>query len=105
MLLLVPWSGTRRRGLTPFAVIAGLVWLAMMVSVLFAGARGEGAVVMQAAMLRTADSVGAPPTLSAPVPAGVEVAVVEERGDWARIELASGASGWLPAGVVERVRR
>ena len=103
VLVLVPWSGTRRRSLTPLAIAAGLAWAAMMVSLAVEGGRSADAVVMQAAMLRTADSVGAPTAMSAPVPAGVEVVVVERRGDWTRIELASGATGWLPTGVVERV--
>ena len=77
----------------------------MMISLAVEGGRSADAVVMQAAQLRTADSIGAPTALSTPVPAGVEVVVVEARGDWARIQLASGASGWLPAGVVERVAR
>ncbi len=105
VLFLVPWAGTRRRSLTPLAIAAALVWLGMLISLLVEDRRGDDAVVMQAAQLRTADSIGAPTALSTPVPAGVEVVVVEARGDWARIQLASGASGWLPAGVVERVAR
>ncbi|HVV88548.1 MAG TPA: SH3 domain-containing protein, partial [Kofleriaceae bacterium] len=103
VLLLVPWPGGRRRGLTPVAVVAALVWLAMMISLAVEDRRADDAVVMQAAVLRTADATGAPAALNTPVPAGVEVTVVEARGDWTRVKLASGTTGWLPAGVVERV--
>ena len=104
VLMLVPWSGARRRGLTPLVFVGGVIWAAMMISLVVERRGGNDAVVMQAATLRTANSVGSPPTLSTPVPAGVEVAVVEARGDWTRIRLASGTTGWLPAGIVERVR-
>jgi hypothetical protein len=101
----VPWTGRRRRSLTPLAIFGGAVWLAMLLSLALEDRRGGDAVVMQAAVLRTADSIGAPAALTTPVPAGVEVVVGEARGGWVRIKLASGASGWLPAGVVERVAR
>lgn len=34
---------------------------------------------------------------------GVELRVLEVRGDWLRVELADGQSGWLPAGGIERL--
>lgn len=105
ILVLVPWPGGRRRALTPVAVAGGVVWLAMMISLAVEDHRTDDAVVMQAAVLRTADGAAAPAALATPVPAGVEVHAVETRGGWTRIELPSGASGWLPAGVVERVAR
>jgi SH3-like domain-containing protein len=60
---------------------------------------------MQAMVLRTADSAGAPAARVTPLPAGVEATLSERRGDWARIRLANGTTGWLPAGAIERVAR
>lgn len=40
-----------------------------------------------------------------PLQAGVEVRVREERGDWRRIELSDGSSGWVPKDSVEPVPR
>ena len=38
--------------------------------------------------------------------AGAEVSVIEERGNWTRLELPGGElQGWVEAGAVERVER
>lgn len=105
ILVLVPWRGARRRSLTPVAVIAGLVWIGVTGSILFDDERPSDAVVMQAMVLRTADSAVAPPTRATPLPAGTELVIDEQRGDWVRVDLAGTLSGWLPAGAVERVAR
>lgn len=104
LLVLTPWGAGRRRNLVPVAAVAGLVWLAMSVSLLFEDRHGDDVVVMQSMVLRTADSAGAPAARITPLPAGVEATLGERRGDWARIRLANGTTGWLPAGAVERVQ-
>ncbi len=38
-----------------------------------------------------------------PLQAGVEIKVVEERGDWRRIELSDGSTGWVPLNLIELV--
>ena len=105
ILVLVPWRGGRRRSLTPVAVIAGIVWATMTISLLIEDRRTADAVVMQASELRTADSAVAPVARATPLPAGTELAIGERRGDWVRVRLAGTLSGWLPAGAVERVQR
>ncbi|MEZ4403646.1 MAG: BatD family protein [Kofleriaceae bacterium] len=105
VLVLVPWGQRRRRSLTPVAAVAGLVWLAMTVSLVIEDRRTDEAVVMQASVLRTADAAGAPAARVTPVPAGAEVTIGERRGDWVRVRLGSATGGWLPAGAVERVTR
>jgi SH3-like domain-containing protein len=40
-----------------------------------------------------------------PLQAGVEVQAIEERGDWRRIELSDGLSGWVPRSAIEPVPR
>jgi tetratricopeptide (TPR) repeat protein len=105
VLVLVPWGGARRRSLTPIAVIAGLAWVAMTVSLVIEDRRARDAVVMQAAELRAADSAVAPVARATPLPAGTELTIGERRGDWVRVRLAGTLSGWLPAGAVERVTR
>jgi hypothetical protein len=60
-------------------------------------------VVTDGVVLRSADSAGAPPAHPDPLPAGVEARLSESRGEWARVELGDGSSGWLPASAVERV--
>jgi hypothetical protein len=45
---------------------------------------------------RTGNSAEYPPRLEAPLPAGVEVHLLAERGGWAQIQLAGGPIGWVP---------
>jgi hypothetical protein len=103
ILLLVPWTGRRRRGLTGVAVLPAAIWLAMLVSVLAEDRRMDDAVVMDSVVLRAADSAGAPAALSQPLPRGTEVTLVERRDSWAKVRLASGTAGWVPDGAVARI--
>ena len=102
-LLLVPWAGRRRRALRGLAVIPAALWLGMVASVVVEDRGAQDAVVMDDVVLRAADSPGAPAALSQPLPRGVEVAVLESRDTWTRIQIASGTSGWVPAGALQRV--
>jgi len=103
ILLLVPWSGRRRRGLAGLAVLPFAIWLGMIASVAFEDRHAADAVVMENVVLRAADSAGAPAALAQPLPRGVEVTVLERRDAWSKIRLAGGTAGWVPVGAVERV--
>jgi oxygen tolerance protein BatD len=105
ILLLVPWSGRRRRGFVGLSLLPFAVWLAMLGSVVVEDRRPDDAVVMDDVVLRAADSAGAPAALPQPLPRGVEVTVIERRDAWTRIRLAGGIAGWIAAGAVERVDR
>jgi hypothetical protein len=104
VVLLVPWGGTRRPWMVAVAIAPAFAWIAMTVSLVVEDRHTSDAVVMQASILRSADSAGAPPRLASQLPAGVEVVIVERRDDWTQIRLPSGATGWLPAAAVERVQ-
>ena len=103
ILLLVPWSGRRRRGFVGLAILPLAVWIAMLASVVIEDRRPDDAVVMDDVVLRAADSAGAPTALPQPLPRGVEVTVLERRDMWTKIRLAGGIAGWVPAGAVERI--
>ncbi|MEJ7604599.1 MAG: hypothetical protein WKG01_42495, partial [Kofleriaceae bacterium] len=105
ILLLVPWSGRRRRSLAAVAAVPFVVWLAMLASLVLEDRHTDDAVVRDAVVLRAADSAGAPAALSQPLPRGAEVTVLERRGGWNKIQVASGTSGWVPDGAVEKVLR
>ncbi len=105
VLLLVPWSGRRRRSLAGLAVLPFAVWLAMLLSLGLEDRHTGDAIVMDAAVLRAADSAGAPAALSQPLPRGAEVRIVERRDAWAKIQLAGGTTGWVPDGAVQRISR
>ncbi|GAB5406162.1 MAG: hypothetical protein Aurels2KO_43930 [Aureliella sp.] len=53
-------------------------------------------IVSDEAILRTADTPGAPERLTAPIPGGAELTVLSRRGDWVEVEIPQG-SGWLRA--------
>jgi hypothetical protein len=103
VLLLVPWIGRRRRGLVALALVPLAIWLAMLASVLLEDRHTSDAVVMDAVVLRAADSAGAPAATSQPLPRGAEVTIVERRDAWTRIRLPSGTAGWVQSGSLERV--
>lgn len=104
VLLIVPWSGTRRRGMSLLAIIPAAVWLLMTVSVVAEDRHATDAVVMDSVTLRAADSSGAPAALSTPLPRGTELTVVEQRADWAKVKIAAGTQGWVPTGAIQPVR-
>ncbi len=103
VLLIVPWSGRRRRGLSALAVLPVAIWIAMIVSLVLEDRHTDDAVVMDAVVMRAADSAGAPAALTQPLPRGAEVTMLERRDAWTRIRLANGTTGWIPAGAVEPV--
>ncbi|MDX2088582.1 MAG: hypothetical protein SFX73_12075 [Kofleriaceae bacterium] len=103
VLLFVPWGGKRRRGLGGLAVIPFAIWVAMSASALFQDNHANDAVVMDDVLMRAADSPGAPPAYPQTLTRGVEVTLLEKRDAWTRIKIASGTSGWVPSGAVEKL--
>ena len=79
------------------------LWLMFVVPVLMDTA-DDGVVLTDGVTLRAADSVGAPASFANPLPAGTEVAILEQRGAWARVSLSDGSVGWLTDGAIEKVR-
>lgn len=103
-LSLTVWLTTRRQRWL-FAGIAFLV-----VAAVWTGARAyesdqrvndAAAVVSRPTFLRQGNGVYYPLRRESPLPAGVEVAIRTQRGDWLQVELADGALGWLPAQKVQ----
>jgi tetratricopeptide (TPR) repeat protein len=90
------------------AILPLLAWLALVASLLLdpVGDAGDAAVVVVPdSVARAADSSLAPSALPQPLPAGVEVRILEERSPWLRVRLASGRDAWLHGSSVERVLR
>jgi len=105
ILLLVPWSGRRRRGFAGLALLPLAVWVAMLASVVFEDRHPDDVVVMEDVVLRAADSAGAPAALAQPLPRGAELTLIERRDTWTKVRLPGGMAGWVPAGAVERITR
>jgi hypothetical protein len=88
------------------AVVPGLVWLALVASLVLDPAqqgREEAVVTADEVVARAADSSLAPDLFSAPLPGGTELRVVEERSPWLRVRLANGRDAWVQESSVSRV--
>jgi tetratricopeptide (TPR) repeat protein len=103
------FGATLLRRIPGLRVVAGFllaIWGALMVSIAF-DPRGDGSeagvVTVADAIPRAADSINAPRRFSQPLPAGTELRILEDRGDWLQIELQDGRSAWLVASAVTRV--
>ena len=104
VVLLVPWNERLSRVGRRISVLPFLLFLATLGSALMEPDTSASAVVVsEGQTLRTADSIGAPPAIGAPVPAGLEVSIVERRGAWTQISLPGGTTGWLASSSVESV--
>jgi hypothetical protein len=104
LLLLAPWSKRRTRLLRRLAVPVLIVWVATTGSALLAtGSASDAVVLTDGTLLRSADSLGAPPTLGNPLPAGTELSILESRDAWTRVALADGTRGWVASSAIEAV--
>lgn len=94
-------AGRRRRLLRTLALLPVALALAMGLSLLTErDARRDAVLVVSGVTLRSADSNGAPPALGHPLPAGTEVTVGELRGEWTRVTLADGQTGWVKSSAL-----
>lgn len=94
----------RSRGLLVTGVFAALLSAAWLASIAItdrdAIARPHAVTVADQATLRQGRGEGYEPVLKEPLGAGVELRVVDRRGDWVEVLLGNGVTGWLPAGAV-----
>ncbi len=104
ILLIVPWGTRHQTLLRRLAILPLLLFLATLTSALLEPDNSAAAVIVtDGQLLRTADSLGAPPAMGSPVPAGLEVTLNERRGTWTQVSLANGTKGWLASSAVTRV--
>jgi hypothetical protein len=84
------------------ASLPALVALSLLLSIASErDASKEAVLLVPGITLRSADSLGAPPAVGHPLPAGTELLVSEVRGDWTRVTLADGQTGWLASSAIE----
>ena len=83
------------------ALIPALLGVAVGLSIVGEiDAAQEGVVILPGAILRSADSNGAPPAFAHPLPAGTELHIDEVRGLHARVRLADGQNGWIVGSAI-----
>lgn len=100
----VRWQEGAWRGV---ALLAAVVWAVIVGSFVYdsVAIESEWAVVTaDEAMARSADSALAPLAWPDPLPAGVEVRLVESREGWTRVRLSNGRDVWLRESNLTRVR-
>jgi tetratricopeptide (TPR) repeat protein len=105
---LLTWWLRRR---TP-ALVAGGATLAALGLIIGAGLmwqvhdesrRPAAVVVADEVVLRLGRGDGYDAALREPLGPGVELRIIDERGDWCEVRLANGVVGWLPASAVAKV--
>lgn len=90
------------------ALAVGLIWLFAIVRPLWYEGDGDASVavvVVPEVTARSADSINSPARFRDPLPSGAEVLIVEDRGDWNRVQMFDGREAWLPVSSIEFVRR
>jgi len=88
------------------AILPALAWMAVAGSLVLdseAEGRDEAVVTVSEAVARAADSSLAPSAFPQPLPAGVELRILEDRAPWLRVRLANGRDAWLNRSSVTRV--
>lgn len=107
MSLCIVLAVRRREGAwRGLAFLTGLGWLIGVASLVYDGAVREdnlAVLIADEVLARSADSFLAPLALPDPLPAGVEVDLLEERAEWTRVRLANGRDVWVRSSSVDRV--
>ena len=99
----IRWRSRLARGI---ATVLAVAWVGLIASVAV-DARGDrnrqAVVTADEALARASDSANAPARFADPLPGGTEVAVIELRNRWARINLANNREAWVSRGNLEMV--
>jgi tetratricopeptide (TPR) repeat protein len=87
------------------AVVLSIVTAGLVLSDRAVSQRWPEAVVMADGVIGRKGPGGAAyaPSFDAPLAAGLELTLLEDRGQWLRVRLADGRETWVPASSVERV--
>jgi hypothetical protein len=96
----------RQAMLRKLAIVSACVWLSLIGLMLFGsrvGTAQPAVVIVPEVVARSADSPGAPPRFSQPLPGGTELEVIETRDTFCRVRLNDGRDAWLPASALQMV--
>ena len=88
------------------AILGGVAWALIVASIVFDPTEDNArlaVVTTDEVLARSADSRLAALAYPDPLPGGVEVEILEERGEWARIRLFNGRDVWVRRSNVTRV--
>jgi hypothetical protein len=96
------WGGWLRRTrvwLMPLGLGLLLFGIVSVVAVLIGQQSRQDAtlaVVRDVSILRRGNAASYDPRIAVPLPPGTEVRTIGRRGGWCRVQVAGGATGWLP---------
>lgn len=88
------------------AILGGVAWALVVASIVFDSTEDRTRLAVLTAdevLARSADSRLAALAYPDPLPGGVEVEILEERAEWARIRLYNGRDVWVSRSTVTRV--
>lgn len=85
------------------AVFPLAAWGLLLASGAARGGERDGVIIGLDTMARAADSRNAPARFAEPLPAGTEITITDERGDWTRVLLADGRDAWVSSAAVQPV--
>lgn len=107
-LLFTMFITSRHRHLRQLGFLSGLITLVVAIAVLMLGSHAESMVEREEAIVFSPTvNVKSEPSLNATVQfvihEGLKVEVENTEGDWVRIKLADGNSGWIPSQSIERI--
>jgi len=95
------------RTLTAVGVCAVIIGLAAGTSVYWQSRTAEqtppAVVVGEPIVLRLGRGEASDPALAQPLGPGVELQILETRGDWVQVRLLNDQTGWLPTAAIERI--
>jgi tetratricopeptide (TPR) repeat protein len=94
-----------RFGLLLAAVLAAALFGSLLVDTVAASRRPAGVVLDREIVARKGDAETYHPSFTAPLHAGAEFELIEDRGEWLHVELADGRRCWVPARAVGIVNR
>lgn len=66
-------------------------------------ARKDAVVLAREVIARKGDATIYSAAFTAPLHAGAEVTILEQRRDWLRVRVEDGNEGWIPASAAERI--
>ncbi len=87
------------------AVVPLLAWIVLLVSLWFVSNQksNNNLVVIDEAVVHSADSENSPTRVSRPLPSGAEVRLVQQRDRWTEIQFSGGRTGWLLSTKVNKI--
>jgi len=99
----------KRRAFVSGAIIAAAVLSALLLGSLLVESiqdarRSPGVVVAPEVIARKGNAETYQPSFKEPLHAGTEFDLLEQRGDWAHVELVDGRECWVPAHAIGMVR-